>query len=350
MALSDRDYSRAPSLSRGSTRPFSLRVVSVNTWLIIINVAVFIVANLLLVHTTASFTAGRIRLPGVSHAQILAGAVDRSLNPQLPDGYLGHPIYDPASRQLIGYERFTFRPIIEGFAHFSTGKALELQVWRFITFQFLHASLTHLVFNMLGLWFVGSLVEQYLGPRRYLAFYLLCGMAGAALYLLLNAIGYAITVTKPEIIPHTFGLLFNDTYTPLVGASAGVFGVLIAAAFIAPDELVDVLMVIPMKMRTAVYLFLALATANLIFGGKNAGGDAAHVGGAIAGFYFIRHTHLLRDFFQLIGGPKRRPIPASRAGQRTSSEVDRILDKVRDQGLASLTDAERDTLRQSAAR
>jgi membrane associated rhomboid family serine protease len=54
------------------------------------------------------------------------------------------------------------------------------EFWRFISFQFLHANLSHLLFNMIGLYFFGSIVEQYLGSKRYLAFYLLCGVAGAA--------------------------------------------------------------------------------------------------------------------------------------------------------------------------
>src|SRR5215469_3676636 len=73
---------------------------------------------------------------------------------------------------------------------FSADTAIyHLQLWRFITFQFLHASPSHIIFNMLSLYFFGPLIEQYLGPRRYLAFYLLCGIAGAVLYLVLWGMG-----------------------------------------------------------------------------------------------------------------------------------------------------------------
>lgn len=329
-----------------------LRLVSVNTWIIVINVAVFLVGNVMLGNRLAEFTAGRVQYAGVSPERIRQGAVDRSVRAQMPGGYFGHPIIDRQTREIIGHERLTYRPIVEGYGHFSTGKALELQVWRFLTFQFLHASLTHLVFNMLGLWFVGSLVEQYLGSRRYLAFYLLCGIAGAVVYLILNAIGYGVQIGAPSLMPRSFGLLFNDTYTPLVGASAGVFGVLMGAAFIAPSEIVYVLNIFPMKMRTAVYSFLGLATLNLVFGGSNAGGDAAHVGGAIAGYVFIRRTHLLRDFFQLVGGPPRKAGGGRRSSRARADEsrVDAILDKVRAEGLASLSEGEKAELRRASRR
>ena len=109
--------------------------------------------------------------------------------------------------------------------HMSTDHAIwGVQYWRFIGFQFLHANMQHLIFNMIGLYFFGPLVEQFLGGKRYLAFYLLCGIFGSVLYLILNLGGYVFQNDIP-------GLLFNDTRTPLVGASAGVFGILLAGAF-----------------------------------------------------------------------------------------------------------------------
>ena len=104
--------------------------------------------------------------------------------------------------------------------YFSATKAIyQLQLWRFITFQFLHANTEHIVFNMISLYFFGPIVENYLGRARYLAFYLLCGASGAAMYMLLMY-GHVLDLT-PD--------------TPLVGASAGIFGILIASARVAPN-------------------------------------------------------------------------------------------------------------------
>ena len=105
--------------------------------------------------------------------------------------------------------------------YFSATKAIGgLQTWRFLTFQFLHLNVSHIFFNMLSLYFFGPMVEQYLGRLRFLGFYLLCGMAGAGCYLVL-------------MVLHVLG---DGSATPLLGASAGIFGVLIAAATrVAPD-------------------------------------------------------------------------------------------------------------------
>ena len=100
-----------------------------------------------------------------------------------------------------------------------------LEFWRFVTFQFLHANWLHLFFNMLALWIFGPLVEAHMGFKRYAAFYLMCGIAGALMYLALNLA--AILIGPAANIP---GLLSNDPRVSLVGASAGVFGVLMAAA------------------------------------------------------------------------------------------------------------------------
>jgi membrane associated rhomboid family serine protease len=358
MALSDRDYARPDRPAPGSrARVGRMGMVSVNTWIIIVNCAVFLVANVLLGQAAVPVTAGRFSYAYANPDYVRNATPDWSKAlpiSESPSPFWVYPVYLPPgqpvptgvplhlspdkTRVVLGGERVWYRPVVEAYGHFSTGKAfLELQVWRFITFQFLHEGPTHLAFNMLGLWFVGGLVEDYLGRRRYLAFYLLCGLFGAIAYLLLNFVGFLVTtfVSPGARLP---GLLFDDIYTPLIGASAGVFGVLMAAAYIAPRSIVEVMFVIPMRMRTAVYVFLGMAFLNLLTGGRNAGGDAAHVGGALAGAFFIRRTHLFRDFFDVLSDSRK-------GGRRgAEAEVDRILDKIAAEGMGSLTPAERRTL------
>jgi membrane associated rhomboid family serine protease len=228
--------------------------------------------------------------------------------------------------------------------HFSTLLGFgRYEVWRLVSFQFLHADLMHLVFNMLGLYFFGSLVEQYLGKKRYAAYYLMCGLCGGLLYLVLNLVGY-LGLPLP-------GALGVSPRTPLIGASAGVFGVIVACAYIAPTSVVQLMFPpIPMKMRTFAYGYVLLVVANLFFfRGANQGGDAAHLGGALAGYYFIRRPHLLRDFLDVFGksGGKGRGAGTGRAKSGDEAEVDRILAKVRRDGLHSLSDAEKRRLRQA---
>ncbi len=374
MGLSDRDYARAtPSAPRPRAGVGRMRVLSVNTWIIIVNIAVFLVGAALVHYdaqtkrtepVTMKIGAGTFYRPDATPDQKKNAKVDYTHTLALPDmpGYLGYPIYPTTQSPIapgtpvplsgrflvppIGFERFAYRKPIDGIGHFSTGKAfLEGQVWRFITFQFLHVDYMHLIFNMLGLWFVGGLVEEYLGRRRYLAFYLVSGLFGAVGYLALNLLAFIVQQVSPGSTGHIPSpLLVQDIYTPLVGASAGVFGVLMAAAYIRPTEIVDVLAIIPMKLRTAVYIFLGIAVINLLRGSSNAGGEAAHVGGAIAGAFFIRRAHLLRDFFDVFSDSRKPKLPPPEV-----LAVDRILEKIHEHGLESLTPTEREILRRQSA-
>lgn len=227
--------------------------------------------------------------------------------------------------------------------HLSTNHAIwGVQYWRFIGFQFLHANFQHLLFNMIGLYFFGPLVEQYLGGKRFLAFYLLCGIFGAVLYLILNLGGYVFGDSIP-------GLLFNDTATPLVGASAGVFGILLAGAFLAPKVKVLVFFIIPMKLSTMAYLLVCVAVFTVLFGKNNAGGEAAHLGGAAAGWYFIRNPHHLNGFFDFLGkaDPTSKHFAWKERGA-SQGDIDRILDKIHKKGLNSLSAKEKKILHEAS--
>ena len=261
----------------------------------------------------------------------------------------------------------TAAPQLYQWGHFSTFEGFQrLQVWRLVTFQFLHdpSSIMHLAFNMFGLWVFGGIVEEALGRRKYLAFYLVCGIFGGLMYLLLNLAGAFLPFQLP-------GFLFADPKTPLIGASAGVFGVIMACAYVAPTMRVQFILIpISLTMKTMAYLYVGFAVLNLLLGGGNAGGDAAHVGGAIAGAYFIRNSHLLLDFFDVLNdsrtqgsGGKRRPPRArgkraAKTGQpaayarlaREEAEIDAILAKIQDEGIGSLTAKEKQLLAKDTER
>jgi membrane associated rhomboid family serine protease len=381
MGLADRDYARdGNTSSRRIKRPgvgtmYAATEASgkpaITTWLIIINIAIFAI-TLMVFRKPVEVPYGELYAQNVTLQQQREGVVVTRDGPAPINGrpgIYGYPIYGPqrdvAGRVLvdpfgrpvsvpIGTKLVTFQPWLESWGHFSTARAFfGLEVWRFITFQFLHANITHLGFNMLGLWFAGYLVEGYLGKRRFLAFYLTCGIFGSLMYLLLNLSG--------NILAHQFNvqqsavlnpLLFDSVYTPLVGASAGIFGLLIAAAFIAPDDRVYVLGIIPMRLRTAAYGFTVIALISLLFGEQNKGGEAAHIGGAIAGYFFIRRMHLLRDFFDVFGdsrSPGDSPSPRKSGGglfglfskKDETQRVDEILQKISEKGIDSLTREEK---------
>jgi len=356
MGLAERQYGWEPE----RTNPVfgRLRFWSVNTWIIAVNVAVFVIGAFLM-------RPGVPLLVGVDGP---AGSVEtrefylpngEMIDPKAPKVAgmkLVRPMIDPVTQQQVGRAFYSVQPPLEGWGHFSTYTVLGGQVWRFITFQFLHANIWHIFFNMLGLYVFGPTVERYLGGQRYLAFYLVTGIFGGLMYLLLNLLGIIAYSMGISAVP---GLLFHLTTTPLVGASAGVFGVIMACAKIEPATVVQLIFPpIALKMRTFAYGFVAFSMIQLLMGAKNAGGEAAHLGGAVAGYFFIRNSHLLRDFFDVFSDsrkPKKPGKPSGswgwlKGGDDTAAEVDRILAKVRASGVASLTEKERRILARDTER
>jgi membrane associated rhomboid family serine protease len=165
---------------------------------------------------------------------------------------------------------------------FSYESAIQnFQVWRFVTFQFLHAGVLHILMNMIVLYFFGPIVEGVLTKTKFLIFYLLCGCAGAGSLLLLSHLSF----------------LKIDPGTGLVGASAGILGVVIAAAQIAPSTPVIMFIIVfpvRMQLRTLAWLYIGIAVAVILGDLANAGGEAAHLGGAALGYILIRSPLMRR--------------------------------------------------------
>lgn len=375
MGIYDRDY--VFSNNRGGGRLGSVSAMSVNAWIIAINIAVFIVGMLLSnqgvpVFTTMKSAWGPIEsMP--SNVAVAKGYQEyeggKDVDPR-QQRVVFKTVIDADTGVPINSGVYRVMPPLTAYGHFSTSRivgyeredrrwVLTLEVWRLVTFQFLHADIMHIGFNMLGLFMFGGIVEQQLGRRRYLAFYLACGVFGGIAYLLLNGLGITLHSTLGMTLP---GLLINMPTVPLVGASAGVFGVIVACAYIAPDLRVQLIFPpIPMRLKVMAYAYVGLAAINLFFGSSNAGGEAAHLGGAISGFFLIRNSHVLRDFFDVFGN-SRKPKP-SKAKVRLvrdepdkpvqdpfDAEVDRILAKIQQVGSQGLSDSEKQTLQRATQR
>lgn len=369
MGAQDRDYWRDESSPRRTLGLGSKW--SATTWIIIACVAVFVIDGFLPRQWVVVETALQPGLLDEVQRELLAGRTPTAtgtidVSPSVV-ALTKQPVFiqqSDGSPVLIAVNTLQSTPFLQRWLYFSTSTALysstpgvgvsALQVWRFIGFQFCHHSAQHLIFNMVGLFFFGPVVERYLGSKRFTAFYLLCGCAGALLYLLLNFGGYMVgEVTNGRVsVP---GLLSNDPDMPLVGASAGVFGIIIAAARLMPDAMILFFFVIPMRLKTLAYGLVLIAVASVLLKWKNAGGEAAHIGGAIAGWYLIHRPERLRSLFDFLGHvdptssfhQARRLERAPQGGGPgpSTAEVDRILDKVRESGLGSLNEAERRTLR-----
>lgn len=235
------------------------------------------------------------------------------------------------------------RPLRE-FGIFTIHSAVfQLKLWKFVTFQFLHGSLGHVFFNCMALFFFGPWMERWWGARKFLAFYLLCGVAGGVFFWLLVSLG---------LLPG------DDAYSQLLGASAGIYGILIGVAVVAPDLRVRLLLPpIELSMRQLAIALMVIAVVSIVFKvGGNEGGQAGHMGGAILGFFLVRYPWLLgsgRDP-EIIRPKVVTHKPLSKLRPRTELEkdqdtaVDKILDKISREGFQSLTQEERDFLQKAS--
>ena len=168
---------------------------------------------------------------------------------------------------------------------------MEGEGWRLITYQFLHSGVFHLVFNMWALHFFGPVVEDAMGSNRFLAFYLACGVAGALFSSLLAGLGFfssgvagpALTILLQSIAAYTgYDHIELWQLTPMVGASAAVYGVLVAVAFLYPHSRISLLFPpVVMTLRTFALIILGISIITVLMNGENAGGEAGHLGGII---------------------------------------------------------------------
>lgn len=193
---------------------------------------------------------------------------------------------------LVFIAELTFgEPLINAFAlHYYQSE--EFGIWQFFTHMFTHGSIPHILFNMLALWMFGSTLEDIWGGKRFLIFYLLCGL-GAAI-VLLGAYTIELNVFMHRLSNNTIS---NEEYyykaasiiqSTAVGASGAINGVMVAFAYLFPNSPVYLYFAIPVKVK---YLVIGYFLLDL-FGGINPGlGDNvahfAHIGGAIVGLILV---------------------------------------------------------------
>lgn len=232
--------------------------------------------------------------------------------------------------------------------------------WQLITYQFMHGSFTHILFNMFMLWMFGMEIEHLMGSKKFLLFYLLCGVGAGLLQILLSPV-------------------LSDSLAPTIGASGAVYGIMIAFAMFFPDRYVFIYFLIPIKAKyliaiLVVFEFLSVNEPSVV-------AHLAHIGGAVTGFIFLlmdkrnnfNFSNLMNSFKKTtsfnsgtkfrkprFGGSINNDIEDAKFYDLndkkndeiivTQEEIDRILDKISQSGYQNLTEREKKILFEASKR
>lgn len=224
--------------------------------------------------------------------------------------------------------------------------------WTLFTYMFTHTGLGHIFWNMILLWFGGRLFQDLLGGKRLLGHYLLGGLAGVVLFIVVQ-----------NLMPGFHG---GASAPGILGASAGALSVFIGIAAYRPDMIVNLILIGPVKLMYVAGVFLLLDLIGI--GSGDGVAHEAHIGGALYGFIASRQLTKGNDwsmrfveFWEMLGrvfsGKKKSKLrvekPFTRAAsspkvntdkQEKQARVDAILDKISKSGYDSLTKAEKDFL------
>ncbi len=232
---------------------------------------------------------------------------------------------------------------------------LLTQPWSLVTYMFLHADALHLLFNMLWLSWFGKLFLYFFSSKHFRGVYILGGLCGGILYILAY-----------NILP--FQTATASGY--LLGASASVLAIAVATAVREPDFRVNLLLIGTVRLKHLTLVLVATDLLLLLITSDNSGGHIAHLGGALAGFWFayalkqgydptkwINHTiDAVSRWFDRKPKTHKRPDMKAHFGGRAAdyefnaqkkkndAEVDRILEKLKKSGYESLTAEEKKSL------
>ncbi len=233
--------------------------------------------------------------------------------------------------------------------------------WSIITYAFMHDGFFHILFNMLALYWFGKLIQEYLGNKRVISLYVLGSLVGAVFFILIY-----------NLLPFYSTRLDNV----MVGSSAGIFAIMVAAATLLPNYTFFLFLFGPVKIKYIVAIYILLSFIGL--DGNNAGGNLAHLGGAMIGYIFISQLHRGRDigkwvtnitdgFVAIFKRKRKMKVTYSQKSKVTANtssfkeksntaqsnskisapdqdEIDAILDKISASGYESLTKEEKQKL------
>lgn len=241
--------------------------------------------------------------------------------------------------------------------------ASDFRPYQFVTYMFMHGSFTHLFFNMFALWMFGNAIENTWGSKRFLIYYMVCGIGAGLVQELVQYIQYAdafvgydrVRISANQVVAVADYLNMLTT----VGASGAVYGILLAFGMTWPNSRIYIYFAIPIKAKWFVIVYGLLELFSGFIGVDNVA-HFAHLGGMIFGLILIlywrkdefrwtskfrirRNKNYDSDDFQSFSRPKS---DAQYNQERADNQkkIDEILDKISKNGYESLTKEEKDFL------
>lgn len=250
--------------------------------------------------------------------------------------------------------------------------ASDFHLYQLVTYMFLHANFTHILFNMFALWMFGCVIENVWGPRKFIFYYLSCGIGAGLMQEVAQFIQFYITVSNGGY--DNISMILNSWTT--IGASGAVYAILMAFGMTFPNERIFIFpLPVPIKAKWFVTFYIVVELFSALSSPGDGVAHMAHLGGMLFGFLMIRYWNrhpgvrydksrgrqffdsLKRNFDNRQDKSKRNPdMHAERGGAKESDweynarkkadqeEVDRILDKIRKSGYDSLTKEEKKKL------
>ena len=253
--------------------------------------------------------------------------------------------------------------------------ASDFRLYQFLTYMFLHGGFTHLLFNMFALWMFGSVIERVWGSKKFLFYYIVCGLGAGIVQEMVQYASYSIQGLGAYEYVSAGGVRMSmDSYINLwttIGASGAVYGILLAFGMIFPNERLFIIPIpFPIKAKWLILGYIVIEVVSAMSGPGDGVAHMAHLGGMFFGFLLIRYwskhpdssQRSGQDFFENL----KRKYEERQRNQRmhaeptdsrretdeeynmrqrqNQEEIDAILDKIRKSGYDSLTKEEKQKL------
>ena len=245
--------------------------------------------------------------------------------------------------------------------------ASDFRLHQIFTYLFMHGGFEHLFFNMFALWMFGRIIEQVMGPKRFLTYYMVCGIGAGLMQELVQYIHFL------SLAPELSGVSHEQLADALnmwntVGASGSIYGILLAFGMSFPEDRLFIIPIpFPIKAKYFVVGYAVVELLSAMLRSNDGVAHMAHLGGMLFGLVLLlhwRHPGGLKKWWRRVVGKARKPkMKAYRGGgkfademdynarrQAQQEEIDRILDKVKKHGYGSLTEEEKRKLFDASGR